>query len=147
MTILGRIKELYKTSTGEYIAPVPIEQAICKAPLIDMAMVIGEGRKFASCLLFPNIEVLESLKAAHSMNNLSNEEFLKSDFVKKEMEKLFENLNAKLNHWEQIHAYRFVPNPPSIESGELTPSMKIRRDVVAKKYKHLIDSMYSEEAT
>lgn len=146
LTIIGRIKDLYKTSTGEYIAPVPIEQAICKAPVIDMAMVIGEGKKFASCLLFPNFEVVESLKAAHQMNNLSDEEFLNSQFVRNEMDQLFKNINKHVNHWEQVHAYRFVPHPPTIETGELTPSMKIRRDVVAKKYQHLIESMYAQEA-
>ena len=146
LILQGRLKEMFKTSTGEYVVPVPIEQAIGKAPLIDAAMVVADGRKFASCLLFANKEVLESLKAAHNAQNLSDEEFLESDFVKQEMDKLFENLNQHLNHWEQIHAYRFIPHPPSIEAGELTPSMKIRRDVVTKKYQHLIDAMYTEEA-
>lgn len=146
LTIKGRIKDLYKTSTGEYIAPVPIEQAICKAPFVDMAMVIGEGRKFASCLLFPNFEVVESLKNAQKLHHLTNEEFLRSEFVRQEMDNLIKNINKHVNHWEQIHAYRFVQHPPSIETGELTPSMKIRREVVAKKYKNLIDAMYTEEA-
>lgn len=145
LTIKGRIKDLYKTSTGEYIAPVPIEQAICKAPFVDMAMVIGEGKKFASCLLFPNFEVVESLKNAHKLHHMTNEEFLNGDFVRQEMDKLIENINTHVNHWEQIHAYRFIQQQPTIETGELTPSMKIRRDVITKKYKHLIDSMYAEE--
>jgi len=145
LTILGRIKDLYKTSTGEYIAPVPIEQALCKTPLIDMAMVVGDGRKFASCLLFPNLEVVESLKASHKQTHVSTEEFLNREFIQQEMEKLLNTINTHLNHWEQIHAYRFVLDAPTIESGMLTPSMKIRREVVATKYKELIDSMYSEE--
>jgi long-chain acyl-CoA synthetase len=145
LTIKGRIKDLFKTSTGEYVAPVPIEQAICQAPLIEMAMVIAEGRKFASCLLFPNKEVLDSLKAAHHQTNLSDETFLEGDFVHQEMNKFFDKINEHLNHWEQIHAYRFVSHPATIESGELTPSMKIRRDIVAQKYQQLIDAMYTEE--
>ena len=146
LTLHGRLKDLYKTSTGEYVAPVPIEQAICKAPLIEMAMVIAEGRKFASCLLFPNKEVLDQLKAAQGMTHQSDEEFLASPFVKKEMDQLLENLNPHLNHWEQIRSYRFVPHPPTVEAGELTPTLKIRREEVAKKYYQLIDSMYLEGA-
>lgn len=147
LTIIGRIKELYKTSTGEYIAPVPIEQEICKAPLIEMAMIIAEGRKYVSALLFPNQEILESLKAAHNNSQMSNEEFLNSPFVRNEMDKLFDELNKHHNHWEQVRAYCFVPHPPSIEEGEMTPSMKLRRDVIIKKYAHLIDALYPQEAT
>lgn len=141
----GRIKELYKTSTGEWVAPVPIEQMITQAPLIEMAMIIAEGKKYTSCLLFPNLEVLHSLKQSHQAIENSDEEFLNSHFVKREMNKLFEHINQHLNHWEQIRAYRFVPHPPSIETGEMTPSMKLRREIIMKKYQHLIDAMYGEE--
>lgn len=146
LTLQGRLKEMYKTSTGEYVVPVPIEQAICKAPLIDSAMVIAEGKKFVSCLLFPNKEVLESLKAAHNQSELSDDEFLNSAFVRQEMDKLFTSINQHLNSWEQVHAYKFIPHPPTIEAGELTPSLKLRREVVMKKYKTTIDAMYLEGA-
>jgi long-chain acyl-CoA synthetase len=146
LTIEGRMKELYKSSTGEYIAPVPIEQELSNVPLIDMAMVIADGKKFASCLLFPNFDVIKSLKIAHNMENMSNEEFLNSFFVKEEMKKLFDNLNKHLNHWEEIRDYRFILAAPTVEGGELTPTMKIKREVIAKKYQNLIDSMYAQEA-
>jgi long-chain acyl-CoA synthetase len=143
----GRLKEIFKTSTGEWVAPVPIEQIICQAPLIEMAMVIAEGKKFVSCLLFPNKDVLNHLKAAHNASEVSDEEFLNSEFVREEMDRLFEKINLHLNHWEQIRAYRFISHPPSIEAGEMTPSMKLRRDVIMKKYRHQIDAMYPQEAT
>lgn len=146
LTIIGRLKELYKTSTGEYVAPVPIEQALGRVPLIDMAMVVAEGKKFTSCLLFPNFEILERMKSEYKLSKLSNEEFLKSDIVKKEMENVVQSINAHFNPWEQIHEYRFIPKTLSIEAGEITPSMKIKRDVVAKKYQDVIDSIYAEEA-
>lgn len=142
LTLQGRIKELYKTSTGEYIAPVPIEQELCRVPFIDMAVVVADGRKYASCLLFPNFDVVHSLKVSHRMETMSDEEFLHSEFVKSEMAHLLKDINAHLNHWEEVHAYRFVMNTPSIEGGELTPTMKIRRGAVEKKYKDLIDSIY-----
>jgi long-chain acyl-CoA synthetase len=145
LTIIGRLKELYKTSTGEYVVPIPIEQALCKSPLIDMALVVADGRKFASALLFPDFDMLHVLKSVHNSKNLTDEEFLKSDTIKLEMETVLNSVNSHLNHWEQIHDYRFIPHSLSIEKGELTPSMKIKRDVVLKKYNDIIESMYREE--
>lgn len=145
VTIEGRVKEIFKTSTGEYIIPVPIEQSLCRSSLIDMAMVIGEGKKFASCLLFPNFEVLHSLKAAYGQTHLSDEEFLNSEQIRKEMQQILKNINDHLNHWEQIHDYRFIPVHLSVETGELTPSMKIRREIVLEKYRSYIESIYPKE--
>lgn len=142
LTILGRMKELYKTSTGEYVAPVPIEQSLCRYPLIDMAMVIAEGRKFASCLLFPNVETLQRIKTKQNAGQAKDEDFLKSRYIQNEIDRLINAINGHLNHWEQIHAYRFILTPLTIEGGELTPSMKIRREIVAKKYNSLIESIY-----
>lgn len=144
LTILGRMKELYKTSTGEYVAPVPIEQALGKHPLIDMSMVVADGHKFATCLLFPNSETVARMKSEQGMLGLSDDEFLQGHFVRKELEKLLGSVNEHLNHWEQLHDYRIIREPLTVQGGELTPSMKIRRDVVAKKYKALIDAMYAQ---
>lgn len=145
VTIIGRLKELIKTSNGEMIAPVPIEHALAKAPFIETAIIIAEKRKFVSCLLVPNFEYLHALKNSNDMGNLSDEEFLNSDYIKNEMQTLLEKINQNLNHWEQIHGYRFILSPLSIEEGELTPSMKVIRDTIEKKYKPLIDSIYEEE--
>ena len=145
LTILGRIKELYKTSTGEWVAPVPIEQMLCNSPFIEQAMVIAEGRKFASALLFPNLEVLERLKKENNATHLSNDEFLNTPLIKQKVADHIEEINNHLNHWEQVHAFRFIATPPSIEAGEMTPSMKLKREVVRNKYQHLIDAMYAEE--
>lgn len=147
ITIVGRVKELVKTSVGEYIAPVPIEQQLGKAPLVDLAMIVAEKHKYVSCLIFPNFEVVASLKKSQKQESLTDEEFLETDYVKNEMNRLIEEVNSHINHWEQIRAYRFVPVQPTVETGELTPSMKIRREVVTEKYKELIQSMYPDEAT
>ncbi|MCB1114717.1 MAG: long-chain fatty acid--CoA ligase [Chlamydiia bacterium] len=146
VTIVGRVKELIKSSVGEWIAPVPIEQQLGRAPIVDMAMVVAYKRKFASCVLFPDFEVLETLKKSQGCESMSDDEFLNSEFVQNEMRKVIDSINQHLNHWEQIRDFRFIPNPPTIETGELTPSMKIRREVVTEKYKALIDSMYLDEA-
>lgn len=146
LTLIGRIKEMLKTSTGEYVVPVPIEQALSKTPLVDMAMVVAERRKYATCLLFPSIEILHNLKENYGCSNMSDDEFLKSDIVRVEMRKAIDQMNQRLNKAEQILDFRFVPHSPSIEKGELTPSMKIRREAVEAKYSDLINSMYPEEA-
>jgi long-chain acyl-CoA synthetase len=143
LTIFGRMKELYKTSTGEYVAPVPIEQALTHYPLIDMAMAIAEGRKYASCLLFPNLDVLHRMKKKQKAEQMSDAAFLESLYIKGEMDKLLQEINQHLNHWEQVHKYKFILDPLTIEGGELTASMKIRRDIVANKYKDLIEEMYA----
>ncbi|MGK5595654.1 MAG: AMP-dependent synthetase/ligase [Parachlamydiaceae bacterium] len=145
VSIVGRSKELYKTSTGEMIAPIPIEQALCKAPFIDMALILADKRKFVAALLFPNFEILRVLKENQNQSHLSDDEFLKSIYIKDEMEKLLNKINGHLNHWEQVHAYRFIAQPLSIEAGELTPSMKIRREVIEKKFAYLIDAMFEED--
>lgn len=143
--ILGRMKEFYKTSTGEYVAPIPIEQALCRHRLIESAMVIAEGRKFTSCLLFPNMTTVNHMKVKYQVAELSDEMFLHHPIVMAEMENLLAEVNKHLNHWEQIRSYRFVIKPLTVKDGELTPSLKIKREVVIKKYSSLIDSMYQKE--
>lgn len=144
VTIIGRLKELYKSSTGEWIAPVPIEQALTQQPFIETAMVVAENRKFASCLIVPDFDALKTLKAKQGSSQLSDDAFLNSPFMKAKMKQVLDALNQTLNDWEQIKNYRFIPHSLSIEDGELTPSMKVKRDRVESKYKDLIDSMYSE---
>lgn len=145
LTLIGRLKEMLKTSTGEYVVPVPIEQALTKAPLVDMAMVVAEGRKYTTCLLFPDMEVLHQLKEGYGHSNMNDEEFLNTPLVREEMQKVIDQVNQHLSKAEKILDFRFVPHHPTIEAGELTPSMKIRRDAVEAKYKDLINSMYPEE--
>jgi long-chain acyl-CoA synthetase len=143
--IVGRLKELYKTSTGEFVAPVPIEQELIKVPLIESSIVIAEGRKFTTALLFPDLEVVHSLKLAHNSANMTDDEFLNTDFIKTETRNLITEINKHVNKCEQIQDFRYIVTPLTIEAGELTPTLKIRREVVAKKYEKLIDSMYTEE--
>jgi long-chain acyl-CoA synthetase len=146
LTIGGRMNESFKTGQGEYVVPVPIEQKISQAPLIDMAMVIGENQPHASVLLFPDKNVLQNLKQLHNKVDLSDEEFLKSRFVIAEMEELLKELNSELNHWERIHDYRFILETPTIEGGELTPTMKLRRKKILEKYQNIVSDIYSREA-
>lgn len=146
LIIEGRLNESFKTAQGEFVIPGPIEQKLSQAPLIEFAMVIGEGQPFASCLLFPNKKVLRNLKDLHDKQDLSDEEFIKSRFVVSEMENLLQNVNATLDQWEQIHDYRFILEMPSIENGEMTPTMKLRRKKILEKYHNVVAGIYSQEA-
>lgn len=142
ISITGRFKEIMKTSGGKMVSPVPIEQALCEAPFIDMAMVVANDRKFVTCVLFPNFEMITSWKNEHNMSHLSLDAFLDSPYMKKQVETVIANVNAHLNEWEKLRAYRFVTKPLSVGEGELTPTFKINRDLVASRYSNLIDSMY-----
>jgi len=143
--IIGRAKELFKTSGGKYISPVPIEQAILNGCEFLMAVsIIAEGKKFVSCLLFVDFEILEKCKNKFGMIGKSDEEFLNSDLVNKKISRLITSVNSNLNKWEQIQKYYLVKDKISVETGELTPSMKLRRNVVEEKYKKVIDKFYED---
>jgi long-chain acyl-CoA synthetase len=140
--ITGRKKELFKTANGKYVAPVPIEQAIAKNKLVDMVMVIAEGKPYTTCLIFPDFENMTLLKQELAEENISTEIFLKSKAALDFIQKTIDQVNAKLNHWEQVQKFIIIPNLVTIDSGQLTPTMKLRRHVVMEKYKVEIDSMY-----
>lgn len=144
LTITGRIKEVLKTSGGKMITPVPIEEKLTKSPLIDMAMVVGEGRGYVTCLLFPDLDAIREMKKRFNMEALSDEEFLKTSHVENRIEKLIDKVNRQVNEWEKIRGWRFCLEKLSIASGELTPTLKIRRHKVREKFKDLIEAMYNE---
>jgi long-chain acyl-CoA synthetase len=142
LTITGRKKEMFKTSNGKYVSPVPIEQKLCKSPLIDMAAIIGENHRFVSCLLFPDYENLDAIREHRGYLDMSNSEFLNSKEVYEEIKQAVEQVNSNLNSWETIKKHKLVKHPITIETGELTPTMKLRRHVIEEKFKHIIDEFY-----
>jgi long-chain acyl-CoA synthetase len=143
LVLTGRIKELLKTSNGKYVSPVPIEQALTASRLVDQAMVIAEGRRMVTALLFPDPEYLATFKQRAGLGQLGDREFLASAPVAGEMATLLETVNRSLDRWEQVRAYRFAPGPAAI-GEELTPTMKLRRHAVLEKHAELIEEMYQE---
>lgn len=141
--IIGRSKEMFKTATGKYVSPVPIEQKIMSLwPLLSAVCIVAENKKFVSCLFFPDFDVLEKYKAKSGFENLSDEEFLKSDFIQKTAQNVIDKVNEDLNHWEKIQKFYVHKEPISIRSGELTPSMKIKRGFVEEKFADIINEFY-----
>ncbi len=128
LTIVARQKEMFKTSTGETVFPGPMEQALCRSEWIDMACIIAEARKYTSCLLFLS-------PAAASLDTAKLHE---------EIQAQIQQVNRNLDHWEKIHAYALLTEEPSVENGELTPTLKIRRHMVEEHYEGLIDQLYDE---
>jgi len=141
--ITDRKKDLFKLSTGKYVAPQPIENGLTKSPFIDQAVVVGIERKFCSALLYPDFariqEHLDQKNIQVDSNNLS-EEPLVVTIIQQEVDKV----NINLPPWEQIKKYQLLPQPLSIERGELTPKMSVRRQTVSNSYADLIEKIYSD---
>ena len=138
----GRIKELLKTSTGKYVSPNPIELEIIRHPLIEQALVIANDRKYASAIIWLNpVGVRRMLKP--QSENYDIENALESPLVRDAIQRHIEHINQKLNHWEQIRKWTLVGDELTIESGLLTPTLKIRRTAAEKRYAEQIEAMYS----
>lgn len=143
VTIIGRKKELFKTANGKYVSPVPIEQELIRnLKFLIGATIVAEGRKFTSALLFPDFEILKNTKTKLKFSG-SDQDFLKSaelnDFVQKNITKI----NKSLNHCENIQKFHIITDAISIESGEITPSMKLKRSFLEEKYQNIINEFYN----
>lgn len=141
LVITGRIKELFKTSGGKYVSPVPIEQALGTHPLIDQALVVAEGRRCVTALLFANPDALAKAKGAAAGDDAA---WLATPTVQAELAAHVARVNAGLDQWEQVRRWRILPRPPSIEDGGLTPTLKLRRHVVERQYAALIAELYAQ---
>lgn len=141
LSITGRIKELLKTSTGKYVCPNPIELELCRHPVIEQALVIANDRKFASALIFMNPEAARRL-LKFDKETFSKERALVSNHVQEAIRRQILRVNRKLNHWERIKKWTLIGDELSVESGLLTPTLKIRRKAAESKYADLIEEMY-----
>lgn len=142
--IIDRKKEMFKISGGKYVTPQPIEKRLVESPFIEQAMVIGDGQKFASAYIVPNYSnLLEwSRKNAPDIVNMSREEFLKQEVVLKKINSEIRVANQHFGNWEQIKKPIILTEEFTIESGELTPTLKMKRKVILEKYKNLFDDLY-----
>ncbi len=147
LSIVARQKELFKTSTGEIVVPQPIERALSRSDWVDMACVVAESRKYTSVLLFLNRKAIARLKQRCGESNEADASFVNSSAVHQEIQSLIKQVNADLDHWEKIHAYALLLDPPTVENGQLTPTLKIRRHKVEASYKAVIGRIYEESKT
>lgn len=143
LTITGRIKELFKTSGGKYIAPPAIEakfKAIC--PLVSQFMVFGAERNFVSALITLDPDGIAGWAAENGKAGMSYTELVNDEAVKTMVGEYVEELNGQLNRWETIKKWQLLDHDLTIESGELTPSLKVKRNVVETNNQDLINSFY-----
>ena len=144
LSITDRKKELIKTSGGKYIAPQPIEGKLKTDALVGEAAVIGDTRKFAAVLISPDFRALERWAGQNGVSTKDHAELVKDPKVQKQYESIVKTVNAGLEHHETIKKVGVVADEWTIESGELTPSMKLKRRVIQEKYKDMIDGLYGE---
>lgn len=143
LKITDRKKEIFKLSGGKYIAPQMIENKLKVSNLIDQTMVIGANEKFASALISPNFPLLHDWAAEHKVHFEGNKELIQKPEVIEKIQKEVTIINKTLGSHEQISRIRLVSEEWTPASGELSPTLKLRRNVVAVKYQHLIDGIYS----
>lgn len=142
--ITDRKKEIFKTSGGKYIAPQIMENVFKQSRYIEQIMVTGENRKHPSALVVPNGEALEDFCEEHGMSSRNMENLLVDERIIDLFDSEIERLNTDFSQWEKVKKFRLIAEPWSIEGGELTPTLKLRRKQVKEKYGHLIEDMYQE---
>ncbi len=136
LKITGRIKNLFKLSTGKYVMPQPLEEKLESSSLIDVAQVVGDNEKYCGALLFINKVFLESLTSQKGL------EALKSPEVKAHLNELFTEANKGLSAWETLKKVSLVLDELTIDNGMLTPKLSVKRHEVVKRYKAYIDELY-----
>jgi long-chain acyl-CoA synthetase len=143
LKITDRKKEIFKLSGGKYIAPQMIENKLKSSNLIDQVMVIGANEKFASALISPNFPLIHDWAAEHKIHFEDNKELIQKPEIVEKIKKEVAIVNKILGTHEQINRIRLVCEEWTPASGELSPTLKLRRNMVAVKYQHLIDEIYS----
>ncbi len=145
LSITDRKKELMKTSGGKYIAPQPVESKLKVDALVGQAALIGDNKKFVSALISPNFHALEGWAKSNGVSGSDHAQMVKDPKVQKLYEGLIEKVNGGLAHYETIKKVVVVADEWNVESGELTPSLKLKRRVINEKYKEQIDALYAEK--
>lgn len=139
-----RIKDLFKTSNGKYIAPQMIESLLLVDKYIDQVAIIADQRKFVSALIVPEFRMIEEWAREHHINFESREDLCASKEVNDMMKERIDTLQQQLAHYEQIKRFTLLAHHFSMESGELTNTLKLRRPIICKNYKDVIDKMFEE---
>jgi long-chain acyl-CoA synthetase len=144
LKITDRKKEIFKTSGGKYIAPIMIENKLKESPFIEQALVVGENQKYAAALLVPSFLALKDWAAKHNINYTSNEELITKKEVLELIDKEIAESNKTLAPYETIKRVTLLPREWTIEKGEMTPKLSLKRKVIMEANKQMVDKMFSE---
>lgn len=142
LKITDRKKEMFKTSGGKYIAPQVIENCLKESSFIEQTMVVGEGRKFPSALIVPNFETVQSWAAEEGVPFDSREAITDNAAFIQKMEAEVRQTNKDLGKWEQIKRFILLPTEWSVETGELTPKMSLKRRIILDQQRDKIEELY-----
>lgn len=142
LLITDRKKELFVTSGGKNIAPHPIELALTGKPYIDQVCLLGDARKYICALIVPDFSELHHFSKHNGIPACSDKDLIANDQIKALIQKQVDEVNETLPRYEQIKYYKVLDKPFSVESGELTPTLKLKRRIVFEKYKDEIESLY-----
>ncbi len=144
LKITGRMKEIFKDSMGKYISPALIENRFMESPFINSIMVVGENQKFAAALIVPNFDHLKTWCEENHIAYTTNAEMIKVKAVNDRFRKEVDNYNKFFGDYEKIKRFELLDREWTIEDGEMTPSLKIRRKAIAEHFQDLIDGMFAE---
>lgn len=141
--ITDRIKDLMKTSNGKYITPQPIENLLSNHQLINQAMIVAEGKPFVTALIVPNFESLKEQVSKMNIPFTDWQELVNSDKIKELYREKMDEIQKSLSGFEKVKKFILLPAEFEINSGEITPTLKVKRNVILSKYAALIDTMYA----
>jgi len=147
LKITGRIKELFKTSGGKYVAPQVIENKMKESPFIEQMMVVGENQKFVSALIVPAFDYLKDWCGKNGVSYNTKEELVTNPKVLKAIQDEVEGFNKDFGKVEQVKKFKLLPADWTVDNGIMTPTMKVKRDVVMKQYQSEIDAIYANDTT
>ncbi len=144
LIITDRKKELFKTSGGKYIAPSPIEQMIRSSKFVNQVVLVGNERKFPAALIVPNFEMLASYAELKGLDLKTPAEFCRSEKILDLFERKVAEATQNLSQFEKVKKIALIENELTVENGELTPTLKVKRRVVDELYRSTIDALYHE---
>ncbi len=145
LKITDRKKELFKTSGGKYIAPQVIENKLKESPYIEQIMVVGESQKYVAALIVPSFLNLREWAKNEGLHLADNQQIVDNEKIKNLLNAEIETYNQNFGKWEQIKKITILPQEWSIETGELTPTMKLKRKVIYEKFASFIDKLYQND--
>ncbi|WP_048906464.1 long-chain fatty acid--CoA ligase [Pedobacter sp. V48] len=144
LKITDRKKEIFKTAGGKYVAPQMIENKFKETPLVEQVMVLGENRKFPSALIVPNFVALKAWAAKKGIEYTTDAEMAKDPNVLEKFQQIVELSGKEFGKWEQVKRFSLLPKQWSIDGGELTPKLSLKRKVILEKNKDIIEKIYAD---
>ena len=145
LRITDRKKELFKTSGGKYVAPSAIENKLKESRFIEQVIVVGSGQKFVGALIVPSFANLKDWCEKSGVSFQSNESAINNPAIIAHYKEIVEQVNQNFNHVEQVKRFELLPREWSVESGEVTPKLSLKRKVIMEKYKDAIERIYDNE--